>query len=222
MLPPLGAGHFLMPRKYKPKNKYCRNTKLSEEEFVDAFMAFMSGLGATAYARNTGRTDRTVRQLFSRFRERLASDQELMGWVGVGPELPDSNDPIWTKIYDCMFNCPAYVVDRVYRSPTYTSEFRGTDPNGDHRQKALSFTRMKHGSKCTACPIKLKFEFDVQVREVWGKHDLRVGGIPRDNCKPHYVEIMMRSAMEIKNSKFTPPNNFGPEFFLHRFEEEPL
>lgn len=211
-----------MPRKYKPKNKYCKNTKLSEDEFVEAFMAFMGGAGAAAYARQSERSERTIRELFSRIRERLASDEKLTGWLGVGSDLPSTDDPIWEKIFACLFECPAYVDDRVYRSPTYSSEYRGTDPNGDHRQKALTFTRKKHGSECTGCPISLAFEFDVKVREVWGKHDLRVGGIPRKNFKPHFVEIMLRCAMEIKNSKFTLPDNFGPEFFLQRFEEEPL
>ena len=211
-----------MPRKYTPKNKYCRNTKLSEEEFIDAFMAYMGGLGAAAHARNSGRSERSIRTLFARFRERLSNDAVLMGWLGVGDDLPDKDDEVWPLIYDCLFDCPAYVDDRVYSSPTYSSEYRGTDPNGEHRQKSLTFVRKKHGSKCTNCPINLRFAFDVQVREVWGKHDLRVGGIPRDNFKPHFIEIMMRSAMEIKNSKFVPPEGFGPEFFLNRFEEEPL
>ena len=185
-------------------------------------MGFMAGLGAAAHARNSGRSERTIRALFARFRERLSTDEVLMGWLGVGPDLPDKTDEVWPHIYDCLFNCPAYVDDRVYRSPTYSSEYRGTDPNGEHTQKALTFVRKRHGSKCKTCPIRLNFEFDVQVREVWGKHDLRVGGIPRDNFKPHFVEIMMRSAMEIKNSKFTPPEGFGPEFFLERFEQEPI
>ncbi|ARE41323.1 hypothetical protein RGUI_3182 [Rhodovulum sp. P5] len=54
-----------MPRTYTPKNRYCRNTKLSEQEFIDAFGAFMAGLGAAAHARNCGRSERTVRDLFA-------------------------------------------------------------------------------------------------------------------------------------------------------------
>jgi len=211
-----------MPKKYTPKNRYCRNTKLSEDEFVQAFMAYMGGLSAAAYSRQSERSERTIRELFNRFRERLSTDKELTGWLGVDDELPANDDPIWEKIHFCLFECPAYVDDRMYRSPTYSSEFRGTDPNDDHRQKALTFVRKKHGTECTQCPIALDFDFDAQVREIWGKHDLRVGGIPKKNFKPHYIEIMLRSAMEIKNSKFNPPENFGPEFFLRRFEEEPL
>mmetsp|Transcript_2975 Transcript_2975/g.5201 ORF Transcript_2975/g.5201 Transcript_2975/m.5201 type:complete len:212 (-) Transcript_2975:1653-2288(-) len=211
-----------MPRTYKPKNRFCRNTKLSEDEFVEAFNAFMAGMGAAAHARNTTRSEKTIRELFARLRERLSTDMELTGWIGVGPDLPDADDPVWAELYDCMFHCPAYVDDRTYRSPTYSSEYRGTDPNGEHRQKALTFVRKKHGSDCKACPIKLDFTFDVQVREIMGKHDLRVGGIPRVNFKPHYIEIMLRSAMEIKNSKFTLPDNFGPDYFLNRFADVPL
>lgn len=211
-----------MPRTYRPKNKYCRNTKLSEEEFVAAFNAFMAGKGAAAHARKCDRSERTIRDLFGRFRERLATDEVLTGWMGVRSDLPDAVDEVWLHLYDCMFRCPAYVDDREYRSPTYSSVYRGTDPNGEHRQKVLTFVRKKRGSVCGACPIELDFEFDVRVREVWGKHDLRVGGIPRDNFKPHYIEIMMRCAMETKNSKFTPPTDFGPGFFLKRFEDAPL
>jgi hypothetical protein len=211
-----------MPRTYKPKNRYCRNTKFSEAEFVDAFSAYMAGLGAAAHARNAAKSERSVRNLFARFRERLSSDAYLMGWLGVGPDLPDADDELWPLLHDCMFNCKAYVDDRVHRSPTYSSEYRGTDPNGDHPQKALTFVRKKHGSKCKTCPVGLDFEFDVQVREVWGKHDLRVGGIPRNKFKPHYIEIMMRAALEIKNSKFTLPDGFGLEYFLDHFEEHPL
>lgn len=211
-----------MPRKYRPRNKYCRNTKLSEEEFVDAFNAFMSGMGAAAHARNSDRSERTIRSLFARFRERLSTDETLTGWIGVSPELPDADDEVWVHLYDCMFKCPAYVDDRTYRSPTYSSEYRGTDPDADHRQKTLTFVRKKQGSECRTCPIALDFKFDIKVREIWGKHDLRVGGIPRENFKPHYIEIMLRCAMEIKNSKFTPPRNFGMDFFLSRFEDAPL
>lgn len=185
-------------------------------------MAYMSGLTAAAFARQSERSERTIRELFNRFRERLATDDKLTGWLGVSNDLPDGDDPIWEKIHYCLFECPAYVDDRIYRSPTYLTEYRGTEPNADHRQKALTFVRKKHGAECMRCPIALDFVFDVQVREIWGKHDLRVGGIPKKNFKPHYIEIMLRCAMEIKNSKFTPPKDFGPEFFLKRFEEVPL
>lgn len=36
-----------MVRKYKPKNRYCRRTKLSEREFLAIFHGYIDGLSAT-------------------------------------------------------------------------------------------------------------------------------------------------------------------------------
>ncbi len=218
-IPP--EGEIDVPRKYQRKNRYCRNTKFSEEEFAQALGDFMGGLGAAACAKNVRRSERSVRDMFSRFRDRLMEDEMLTGWMG-GGKLPATDDPVWPAIYDCLFHCRAYVDDRVYSSPTYVAEYRGVEPDGDHSQKVLTFVRQRRGTKCTTCPIRLQFKFDVLVREVMGKHMLRVGGIPRENFKPHYFEIMLRAALTIKNKKFRPPQGFDQGYILRRLAEDPL
>lgn len=212
-----------MVRTYKPKNRYCRNTKLDEDEFKQVATAFFAGLGAAATARNMARSERSIRDMFARLRERLMSDAALTGWMGGGDQLPDADDPIWRAIYDCLGYCPAYVDDRVYSSPEYVSDFRGYRLGDENSQETLTFVRKKHGSKCTRCPIALKFDFDISVREEWGRHELRMGGIPRDNFKPHYFEIMFRTNTRIQNSKFGEASKYLTlDAVFKRLEQEPL
>ncbi|MEM5476037.1 hypothetical protein [Pacificibacter sp. AS14] len=211
-----------MPRTYTPKNRYCRNTKLSEQEFLTALSGFTGGVGAAAVARDMERSERSIRTLFGRFRRRFMEDEKLTGWFCRASDLPDTDDPVWPALHHCMFHCEAYIPDKIYTSPHYVTEFRNIDPNADHRQRVARFTRSKHGTKCRSCPVLLDFEFDVQVREVWGKHDLRVGGVPRDNFKPHFFEIMLRAAWSIKNDKFQLPEGYNLDYIVACFEKEPL
>ncbi|CAN0601634.1 unnamed protein product, partial [Ectocarpus sp. 12 AP-2014] len=71
-----------MPKPYKRKNRYCRNTKLSEAEFEQVLTGFLAGMGAAAVSRDMERSEKTVRTMFARLREWLADDSELMGWMG--------------------------------------------------------------------------------------------------------------------------------------------
>lgn len=213
-----------MVRNYQPKNRYCRNTKLTEDEFSQAVEAFMSGMGAAALSRMNGRSERAMRSLYSRIRERLMSDGTLTGWMGGGTDqLPDAEDPIWPMIYDCMADCPALVTSYVSASPGYVTQFRGVDPDGDHTQRSLTFERKTHGTACNSCPLGLQFQFDRTVREEWGKHELRIGGIPRDNFKPHYFEIMLRTNIRVKSRKFPEiVRTFSAALILDRLTNAPL
>lgn len=213
-----------MVKKYTPKNRYCRNTKLSEDEFAQAVSAFMDGLGAAALARKNGRSERAMRSLFTRIRERIMSDEHLSGWMGGGSDkLPPGDDRIWPLIYDCMAGCNALITSYTSTSPAYVSQFRGVDPEGDHTQRVLTFDRKTHGTDCTNCPLGFQFRFDRTVREEWGKHELRTGGIPRSNFKPHYFEIMFRTNIRVKNTKFPEASRrMSTAVILDRFTEEPL
>lgn len=213
-----------MVRRYVPKNRYCRNTKLSEAEFVEAATAYFDGMSASALARRIGRSERAMRTLFDRFRHRLLSDAELTGWMGGGSDtLPPGDDPIWMKIYDCLSDCPAYVDGYRSTSPGYVTTFRGHDPEDTHTQRALTFIRKERGTECTNCPISLQFKLDISVREEWGEHELRTGGIPREKFKPHYFEIMFRTNIRVKNNKFTSTaGQVTVNTILDRLESVPL
>lgn len=212
-----------MPRTYKRKNRYCRNTKLSEVEFKQVLTGFLAGSSAAALSRDMNRSEKTVRAMFARLRMRLAEDSELTGWMG-GGSLPANDNPVWLVIYDCLMKCPAYIDDRKIASPSLVSKFRGSDPDGDHSQRSLSFIVKKHGTACNTCPIRLDFDFDISVRGHLAQHDLRVGGIPRDNFKPHYFESMLRANIETDNEKFDPigAEKITAEFFLSRLAKTPL
>lgn len=184
----------------------------------------MDGLGAAALARRNGRSERAMRTLFARLRERIMVDAYLSGWMGGGIDtLPPGDDPIWMAIYDCMGHCPALLPTYVSTTPAYVSQFRGHAPDENHKQRVLSFTRYQQGSDCHSCPIKLCFRFDVNIREEWGKHELRTGGIPRANFKPHYFEIMFRANIRVKNSKFASASQLmNAAIILNRLAEDPL
>lgn len=213
-----------MVRTYVPRNRYCRNTKLSEGEFVRVVEGFMEGKGAAALARETGRTERAMRSLFQRLRERIMTDDFLSGWMGGGHgELPPADDPVWPLMHDCLLNCPAEADGFTSTSPAYVTQFRGFDPDGDHRQRSLTFVRKKKGVTCKSCPIGRNFDFDIAVREELGKHELRTGGIPRDAFKPHYFEIMFRTNIRVKNSKFPEGvRGMNAATILDRLKSDPL
>ena len=211
-----------MPKPYKRKNLYCRNTKLSEAEFEQVVTGFLAGMGAAAVSRDMDRSEKTVRTMFARLRERLANDSELMGWMG-GGDLPDGDDPVWVALYDCLLDCPALIEDRTYSSPEFVKNFRGYDPDADQTQRSLSFTVKKHGSQCTSCPILLAFDLDISARGHLGYQELRAGGIPRSNFKPHFFEAMFRANLESKNKKFDArPEDFIADRLLAVFAERPL
>lgn len=212
-----------MVRRYAPKNRYCKNTKLSEEEFTSLVGLFYEGYGAAAAARKLGRSERSIRVMYERLRARLAEDAALTGWMGGGSDiLPAEDDPLWDAIYECMAHCPAAIDSWVYSSPEYVSKYRGFDPDADHTQKSLAYTRKVRRVQCTRCPIDLKFEFDAKVLEEWGQHELRCGGIPKKHFKHHYFEIMWRANMWARNSKFPQAKSFTAQNILNRLEEAPL
>lgn len=213
-----------MAKRYTPKNRYCLNTKLGEEEFVQAVHAFMDGMGAAALARANGRSERAMRTLYARLRERIMEDAYLSGWMGGGPgKLPPADDPVWPMIHECMSACPALITTYTSTSPGHVTKFRGLDPEGAHKQRVLSFDRKTHGIECQSCPLGKPFRFDITVREEWGKHELRTGGIPRDNFKPHYFEIMFRTNIRVKNTKFPEAaRHMCPDVILDRLLEVPL
>ncbi len=211
-----------MPKPYQRKNRYCRNTKLTEAEFEQVVTGFLAGMGAAAVSRDMERSEKTVRTMFSRLRQRLADDAELTGWMG-GGTLPDGDDPVWVALYDCLMDCPALVEDRTYSSPEFVKNFRGYDPDADQTQRSLSFTVKKHGSQCTSCPLALTFDLDISARGHLGYQELRAGGIPRTNFKPHYFEAMLRANLESKSNKFdVDQGDFTAERLLTIFSESPL
>ena len=219
-----------MVRSYAPKNRYCRNTKLSEDEFCHLVSGFLAGAGAAAVARANkthlviGVVDRSVRTLFQRLRTRLTEDADLTGWMAGGdPSIPPADDEIWLHIHDCLVECPAYVVDRTFTSPGYVQEYRGNKATDKHKQRILTYVRKKHGAKCTVCPIKLTFDFDHMFYDELAKHVLRTGGIPRDSFKAHYFEIMFRLNMRVGNTKFPDARNkVTLDVFMDRLLDRPL
>lgn len=213
-----------MVRNYAPKNRYCRNTKLSEDEFVRVIEGYMTGRGAAAIGRDLGRSERAMRTLIDRIRLRIMNDDYLSGWMGGGKGvLPPEDDAVWPLIYDCMSSCPAEKDAYTSTSPAYVSQFRGFDPDGDQRQRALSFVRKKKVQDCRNCPINASFKFDITVREEWGKHELRTGGIPRTKFKPHYFEIMFRTNIRVKSTKYPHGvRHMSAQVVLDRLADAPL
>lgn len=213
-----------MARQYKAKNRYCRRTKLSEDEFEALVQCWFEGRSAEAAARQIGRTARTVRPLYSRLRKRIMVDETLTGWMGGGAgRLPDEADSIWSAIYDCLIDCPAYQDERTYRSPEYVEDYRGYTSRDGHTQRTLSFVRQIRKTECQRCPIKLDFEFYNEVAAEIGRHTLRTAGIPRETFKEHYFEIMLRVNLEFRSTKFEQPgDHIDAGKILHSLEVDPL
>lgn len=107
-----------MPRKYRPKNRYYRASKISERKFASVIFMFTQGIPSPEIARATGLSLRSINELLIKLRRRVFEDVRLDPFRLVHGEYnrPPADSIFWEKYRACLYDCPTLRAE-VYPEP---------------------------------------------------------------------------------------------------------
>ena len=214
-----------MVRNYKRKNRYCRYTNLSEDKFRSLIHAWFR-LDSVAQAADAAEVDEeTARRFFQRIRQRVMNDEEISGWMGGGTDrYPETGDPSWELIYECLIECPRYEETAIEMPIPDTVRVKYNIP--DRHQYMNKFMVMGlydrfETTHCYACPMQREMALDRMIFTYIGLYMLKFGSIPKKNFKEWFFEINFRINVQSKHTKYHD-QSFTPNDFLEILENNPL
>lgn len=200
-----------MVRHYKPKNRYRKWSKLTNEQIAYILRAYCAGLSVEFVASETQLSTKTIRKEFSLINERSLSDPQLLGDIVeyLSPELQDmfwlirnvdlsSGSDFWKRLQSCLFYCPAVVevslaLSSIRLAPAlkFAKEINLRDK--DH----VRFLRIA----CSACPIKRERDKTTSISLSGMKGIFRhYGWITADAIRAHFLWVVIREGIGIRAS----------------------
>lgn len=195
-----------------PYNRFTKGNQIHEGAFVGIVYDYVLGTTASACADRVGVSAKTVAKKFEKLSTRAAADKSIGGHL---TDLPDGDDPVWSAMEFCIFECPSaelhYAVHEV-------------PPNADklHSRQSVTYKTKKEGTSCNICPLGNPPNFPERLTQrLFGMRTISQGW-DSGKFKSHYVRSVLQCTVltnRVENS-LTPHDLVN--VILKSLEKEPL
>lgn len=198
-------------------NRFTKSSQLSEEAFIGLLYDYVLATPVPLCAARTGVSEKSVSKKFIEFGRRAEQDRRLSRDF---PQTPPADDPIWSKLKDCIFECP----ENVEVATLQHKEVQNMYGLEKRSSRKATYSKKLKKSACTNCPFANAI-FRIPEGVLEALHMMSANSrkwAKVEEFKYHYIRATLHSAIRrYREDRVLSPTGLV-DMFLKSFVENPL